>query len=155
MIWRFFFVRVYFSCFQSTLCTVGKNEKCSLTKKIFRQCQINSLVTYLVKSLLSRNFCQKCVRENSRNFHTVLWKLRNFTVTIFSQKFRQLNFLLKKIFYEINVWKKAVFTFSGKFDFTEFLHGREIIEKIICADSRNISWNQCAKVDFTESLLLE
>ena len=33
--------------------------------------QINSLVTYLVKPLLSRNFCQKCLRENFRNFHTV------------------------------------------------------------------------------------
>ena len=30
------------------------------------------LVThYLVKQLLSWNFCQKCVRENYRNFHTV------------------------------------------------------------------------------------
>ena len=38
-------------------------------QKIFRQ--INSLLTCLVKPLLSRNFCQKCVRENSRNFHTV------------------------------------------------------------------------------------
>ena len=38
-------------------------------RKIFRQ--INSLVTYLVKPLFSRNFCQKCVRENFRNFHTV------------------------------------------------------------------------------------
>ena len=49
--------------------TVWKNEKFSLTEKIFRQ--INSLVTSLVKSLLSRNFCQKSVRENFRNFHTV------------------------------------------------------------------------------------
>ena len=47
----------------------GKIQKFTLTEKIFRQ--INSLVTYLVKPLLSRNFCQKCVRENSRNFHTV------------------------------------------------------------------------------------
>ena len=39
----------------------------------------NSLVTYLVnvKPLLSRNFCQKCVRENYRNFHTVEhWQFR-------------------------------------------------------------------------------
>ena len=49
--------------------TLWKNEKFSLTKNFFRQ--INSLVTYLVKPLLSRNFCQKCVRENSRNFHTM------------------------------------------------------------------------------------
>ena len=42
--------------------TVWKNKKFSRTKKIFRQ--INSLVTYLVKPLNSRNCCQKsfCVR---------------------------------------------------------------------------------------------
>ena len=39
-----------------------------LHQKIFRQ--INFLVTYLVKPLLSRNFCQKCVIENFHNFHT-------------------------------------------------------------------------------------
>ena len=39
-------------------------------EKIFRQ--INSLVTYLVKPLLSRNFWQKCVREKSSNFHSTL-----------------------------------------------------------------------------------
>ena len=42
--------------------TVWKNKKLSLTLKIFRQ--INSLVTYLVKPLLSRNFAKKvCERE--------------------------------------------------------------------------------------------
>ena len=51
---------------------VWKNEKFSLTKKRKKIRQINSLVTYLVKPLLSRNICQKWVRENSRNFHTVL-----------------------------------------------------------------------------------
>ena len=68
-------------------------------QKIFRQ--INSLVTYLVKPLLSRNFCKKCVRENSRNFHTVVWKStikRDHTfhrkINIFSVK---LTFLLKKL----------------------------------------------------------
>ena len=45
--------------------TQWKNEKFSLNKKILRQ--INSLVTYLVKPLLSRNFCQR-----SRNFLTFL-----------------------------------------------------------------------------------
>ena len=39
------------------------------TEKIFRQNAY--LVISLVKLLLSRNFCQKCVRVNSRNFHTV------------------------------------------------------------------------------------
>ena len=50
--------------------TVWKNKKFSRTKKIFRQ--INSLVTYLVNQLLSRNFCQKWARENFRNFHNVV-----------------------------------------------------------------------------------
>ena len=39
-------------------------------QKIFRQ--INSIIIHLVKPLLSRKFCQKCVRENSRNVHTVV-----------------------------------------------------------------------------------
>ena len=56
----------------------------SLIKKEFRQ--INFLVIYLVKPLLSRNFCQKSVRENLRNFHTV----------VILQKFRQINILQKK-----------------------------------------------------------
>ena len=43
--------------------------KFSLTEKKIRQ--INFLVISLVKLLLSRNFCQKSVRENFRNFHTV------------------------------------------------------------------------------------
>ena len=71
---------------QSHKLTVWKNEKFGLTEKIFRQ--INSLVICLVKTLLSRNFCQKSVRLNFYNFHTVkLW---------FCQIFRQNNALLKK-----------------------------------------------------------
>ena len=46
------------------------SQQLALTKIFFRQ--INSLVTYLVKSLFSRNFCQTCVKENSRNFHSTL-----------------------------------------------------------------------------------
>ena len=44
-----------------------KNAKFSLIEIFFRE--ISSLVTSLVKTLLSRNFCQKCVRVNFRNFH--------------------------------------------------------------------------------------
>ena len=93
----------------STLCfhdTVWKNKKFFLTKKIFRQ--INSLVTYLVKPSLSRNFCQKCVRENSRNFHTVA--KHNVEITeIYSHTFRQkfvnvTTVLLKNITNEL-IWR--------------------------------------------------
>ena len=52
-----------------SLNTLWKLRKFTLTEKIFRQ--ITYLVISLVKLLLSRNFCQKCVRVNSRNFHTV------------------------------------------------------------------------------------
>ena len=51
---------------QFNLHTLWKLREFSLTEKKFRE--INFLVTYLVKPLLSRNFCQKCVRKNSRNF---------------------------------------------------------------------------------------
>ena len=45
-----------------------------VTKEKFRQ--INSLVFSIVKTLLSRNFCQRSVSVNFNfcNFHTVLWK---------------------------------------------------------------------------------
>ena len=43
--------------FPHYFCTVWKSEKFSLTKKLFRQ--MNSLV----KTLISRNFCQKCVNS--------------------------------------------------------------------------------------------
>ena len=53
--------------------------------------QIDDLVIYLVKQLISRNFCEKTVRENFCNFDTVatVWKNEKFTAKqIF---FRQLN----------------------------------------------------------------
>ena len=70
--------------------TVWKNDKFSLTKEKFRQ--INSLVIYLVKPLLSRDFRQKCVRVNFRNFHSVVWRNDEFSVT--KEIFRQINSLV-------------------------------------------------------------
>ena len=46
-----------------------ENEKFSLTKTIFRE--IKSVGT-IGKTLLSRNFFQKCLRVNFPYFHTVL-----------------------------------------------------------------------------------
>ena len=56
--------------------TVLKNEEFSLTRKLF--CQINSLVTYLVKPLLSRNFCQKCIILRFKVSYTKCENLRIF-----------------------------------------------------------------------------
>ena len=63
--------------------TLWKLQKFTLTEKKFRQ--INYLVISLVKTLLSRNFCQKRVRVNFRNFHTVhtVWKMLRFSLTHF------------------------------------------------------------------------
>ena len=51
--------------------TVQKNEKFTLTWKIFRgnslQCKL-----VLLNSLISQNFREKLVRVNFRNFHTVI-----------------------------------------------------------------------------------
>ena len=69
MIWRniFWWERI---CRFFTLCSSQRGKtRDSLSPKIFRQ--ITCLLISLVKMLLSRNFCQKRMRENFRNFHTV------------------------------------------------------------------------------------
>ena len=60
---------LHMKCFHYDECTVWKNEKFTLTEIFFRQ--INYLVILLVKSLFSRNFCQKSVRVNFRSFLSV------------------------------------------------------------------------------------
>ena len=57
----------------------------------------DSLVTSLIRTFFSRNFCQKCLRINFRNFYTVLrstmWKNEKSTAT---QNFsREINFRVK------------------------------------------------------------
>jgi len=88
---------------------VWKNEKFTLTEIKFRQ--INYLVNSLVKPLLSRNFCQKSVRENFRYFHTVftkLWQLKHFS----------LNQILREIkFGEGKSLKNLIFAISGALNF--------------------------------------
>ena len=58
--------------------THWKNEKFALIKTFFRQ--INSLVIYLVNAMLSRNFYQKSVRVNFRNFHPVVIGMRKLQI---------------------------------------------------------------------------
>ena len=151
---------------QCTVCTVWKNEKFSLTKKIFRQ--INSLVISLVKLLLSQNFCQKCVRVNFRNFHTVystLWKFLNFTATVFSQKFRQINVLLKNFTIRL-IWRKKICKAENFSFFHTVAFARE---KITWNRVKSWNWlhllntqlsaqffqfhNSCRNVPFTQPLI--
>ena len=77
------------------LLTVWKLRKFTLTEKIFRQ--ITYLVMSLVKMLLSRNFCQKRVRVNFRNFHTAVHSVHSVEITeIYSQTFVKTLFFLKE-----------------------------------------------------------
>ena len=80
------------SC-KSKFLTSWKNKKNYSHQKIFRQ--INSLVIYSEKRLLSRNFCQDCVRKNSRNFHTTVWKNEKNSLT--KKLFRQINSLVTSL----------------------------------------------------------
>ena len=84
-----------------------------LSRKKF--CQINDLVISLVKPLLSRNFCQKIIRENCRNFHTAciictfykemeikivksIWRIWNLDESI------SRNFFARKLQHSITLW---------------------------------------------------
>ena len=90
-------------------------------RKIFRE--INALVTS--KLLISRNFCQKSMRENYRNFHTVQCGSR------FLRK-SQINILLKKLlrvdFTEIfRECSDCFLQFSKNVAFTKYLP-KKVIE---------------------------
>ena len=88
-----FLVRVEFTNFCQESCSaLWKNKKFFLARKIIRQ--INSLVISLVQPLISRNFCQNSLSE-SKFLYLIstlctAWKSRNFTATIFAQKFRKI-----------------------------------------------------------------
>ena len=73
----------------NTACTVWKNEKFSLTKNISSK---DSLVIFLVKGLLSQNFCQNCVRLSQQFLHCGLGRKNYEKVKCFHEKiqiFRQ------------------------------------------------------------------
>ena len=73
------------SCFSTPQCGNCCDAQCGKTrtslspKKIFHQS--NSLVIYLVKPFLSRNFYQKYLRENSCNLYTVYAKVSMCSTT--------------------------------------------------------------------------
>ena len=103
--------------------------------KIFRQ--INSLMISLVKTLLSRNFCQKYVLEISGNFCTTLWKNEKFTLT--QKIFRQINYLVillvKPLFWR-NFCQKSV---RVNFRLFHSVHSVEITEGSYHSD---FTWNR-------------
>ena len=83
--------------------------------------------------------------ERFRQFHTVhtvectVWKLRNFTATVSSQIFRQINVLLKD--FTVNQFdeKKFVCQWISRFS-TLCSHGVGVFRFFFHSD---FSWNQC------------
>ena len=86
---------------QGTVCTVWKNAKFSLTE-FFSSNQFFSKYNFfsLVKTLNSRNFCQKCVRVNFRNFYTVEVPKKLISRNLFDER----EFLEKEYIVEIAVF---------------------------------------------------
>ena len=78
--------------------SVLKNEEFTLTEKEFRQ------INYLAISLVNRYFHEIFAKKASEQISEIstlgcgntVWKLRNFTATIFSQKFRESNCFTKR-----------------------------------------------------------
>ena len=116
---------------QNAQCTLFWLHSVEITEiychqKIFRQ--IAYLVISLVKMLLSRNFCQKRVTANFRNFHTVLWTINKFfrQTKATSATFGS-NFTLQKYFF----WEKVLVPNHSKHlaihvyypKFSKFSHG--------------------------------
>ena len=83
--------------------TVWKNAKFSLAEIVFRE--IISLVTSLVKTLLSRNFCQKCVRVNFHHFHSFS---KN---SVFRKNF--VNFISFKFTHRISSFHEKMLSYIG------------------------------------------
>ena len=109
---------------------VWENETFTFAKKIFRQ--INSLAIYLVKPLLSRNLCQKCVRVNSRNIYTVisyLWTVKKLrfenlnSMKLISRKIRYLQYSVTGSFVKSISVNSTFQTFFliHKFKFSSYL----------------------------------
>ena len=94
LMWRnIFSVRINLSIFHTVVWKHLKNI--SLTEIIF-------VKSTLVKMLLSRNFCQKCLRVNFR--------ILRIAVKILSQKLRQINFPLNW-FHEKKLWGSKCIVF--------------------------------------------
>ena len=65
---------VLYQCLSILFTLSVEKPKIHYHQKIFRE--TNTLETSLVKTLISRIFCQKRMRVNLRNFHTVLLYFR-------------------------------------------------------------------------------
>ena len=133
---KYFQARVFGKCVIGSQCSVENREIIS-HQYFFRE--ISSLVTSLVKTLLSRNFCQKCVRVKFHNFHSTVHCAHcgNYTILLprFSRKNFVINFLLKKFRYSKLIWRKKIWVAANFL----FFHN------VVCT-----VWKSTIKSDHTE-----
>ena len=110
------------SIFQQNLCKsqnfaythIVEKWKITLIQKIFRQ--INYLAIYIAKTLLSRNFCQKSVRANFCNYHTVCpWLYMSFENCPWLYVHDFWKFVFTVLFHDSRVFK----CFMQKLNFTK------------------------------------
>ena len=105
----------------------------------------------------SNNFTEFFINESERRFSVVftLWKLRKFTATILSKKFRQINFFTKELYSKL-IWPKKDLR-DGEFHvFPHYCVCYDFIEKFreikcsLCIFSKLIS----QKLQSSEILLI-
>ena len=115
--------------------------------------QINYLVISLVEQLLSRNFCEKSVRENICIFHTctLFWLLTNFSV---KSKQNLANICIKSLV----GWEKLKLTFLKNIPWNHiYLHIMRVpsLEKREKYQMETNSWIYCNKKSFVFTEFLQ
>ena len=91
----------------------------------------------VVKPLLSQNFCHKCMRENSRNFHTVLREFLQFP-RFFWKNFVKAMILLNKEITKELIWRNIFWW---------------VLPQHCCVCKHNLFWKRYVhKFSFTEKI---
>ena len=126
----------------------------------FNILRINSLVIYLTNAFLSRNVCQKSVRLNFRNFHTVhsaVWKLKTHTPQIILKLFLQ-TFRENKVFTHKEITKGL--TWRNVLYFPKLQSGKErnslshsVVKWKIYSHRKNISSNHLFSDFFSKNVV--
>ena len=124
----------------TALCCVNyRNLLSHSLKKKFRQTNY-LVISLLVKPLLSRNVCQKCVRVNLRNFHTVRPSLF-------------LNFSLETLYKNLLFFKNILWNQFTVWLIDDKLLSRNFAKKVMIACMYSV-WHLVSQicVNFSDSL---
>ena len=145
---KYFFDEREFVAFLHSQCGKTRN---SLPHKYFTSNQLT--VKFFSKTLIWRIFCEKTVAVNFRNYHTVrtlLWKLWNFTVTVFIQNFCQINVLLKN--FTVNWFDEKICVAENLSFFHTLFRVAQCWKKRNFLSPKNISSNQLFSKFFSKNV---